>query len=163
MLKRRDKEDFTEEHQAHPQRKEEASSAKTADKAHSSTDNNFMSATFDKQCSSDPLRRCTTVVSCAFTTYVRSISPHQMMRHVIAGQKLKESVEAMRLQLAFLIGMIGFVSSPVWFLTCPYFLILAVAEIANQNVAAMFLYAVQRTPLQVNAQGFIEWSLSHGM
>ena len=86
-----------------------------------------------------------------------------MMRHVIAGQKLKEGVEAMRLQLAFPIGMIGFVSSPVWFLRCPYFLILAAAEIANRNVAAMFLYAVQRTPLQVYALLFIEWSLSHEM
>ena len=56
-----------------------------------------------------------------------------MMRHVIAGQKLMEGVEAMRyLQLAFLIGMIGFVSSKVWFLRCPYFLILAVAEIASK-------------------------------
>ena len=50
-----------------------------------------------------------------------------MMRRVIAGHKLKEGAEATIQQLAF---VIGFVCSTVWFLRCPYFLILAVAEIA---------------------------------
>ena len=49
MLKGRDKEDVTEEYQAHFKRKEEARSIKTADKARCSTDNNFTSATFDMQ------------------------------------------------------------------------------------------------------------------
>ena len=47
MLKERDKEDFTQEYEAHLKRKEEARSVKTADKAHSFKNNNFMSATFD--------------------------------------------------------------------------------------------------------------------
>ena len=49
MLKERDKEDLTEEYQAHLKKKEEARSVKTADKACCSSDNDFMSATFDVQ------------------------------------------------------------------------------------------------------------------
>ena len=106
-----------------------------------------------------PFRCYPTVVSCAFTTYVCTISPHQVMRHVIAGQKLKEDVEAMRLQLAF---MIGFVSSSVGFLKCPYFLILSCGgRNCNQNVAAMFLHAVQQTPLQVSTHNFLKSGHSH--
>ena len=44
-----DKQDFTEKYQAYSKRKEEASSVKTAGKAHCSTDNNFMPATLDMQ------------------------------------------------------------------------------------------------------------------
>ena len=61
-----------------------------------------------------------------------------MMRYVIAGEKLKQGVEAMRLQLAF---MIKFVSSPVWFLMFTCFLTFG-GRTCYQNVAAMFLCAV---------------------
>ena len=49
MLKERDIEDFTQEYEAHLKRKEKARTVITADKAHCSTDNNFMSVTFDMQ------------------------------------------------------------------------------------------------------------------
>ena len=94
---------------------------------------------------------CTTFISCAFTTNVYTSSP-QMMHHVIAGKKL-EGVEAMRLQLAF---MIEFVSSPVCFLRCALFSYTCDGRNCNKNVTAMFLCAIQRTPHQVIMHNFLE-------
>ena len=76
-----------------------------------------------------------------------------MMRHVIGDQKLKEGVEATRLQLAF---MIGFISSSVRSMRCPYFLILAVAKVGTK----MWLQ-VQRTFLHIITLNFLESGYSH--
>ena len=49
ILKERDKKELAEEYLAHLKRKKEAHSKQTADKARCSTNNNFMSTTFDMQ------------------------------------------------------------------------------------------------------------------
>ena len=79
------------------------------------------------------------------------------MRYVIAGEKLKEGVEAMRRQLAF---MIRFINSPVWLLMSTCFLTCG-GRTCNQNVATMFLCVVQRTPLLVIMPNFVESGHSH--
>ena len=167
MLEERGKEDFTEEFQAHPKRKEEASSVKTTDKAHCSTDNNFMSATFDMQSvlqipSSPALPLYYSRKLCVSNLGVYNLTtPNDAScycssevegRH--GSNQIKTCISDWYCWIRQLPSMVFEVS--LFSDTCG-------GRNCNQNVAAMFLYAVQRTPFKGNAQLFTEWSLSHGV
>ena len=82
-----------------------------------------------------------------------------MMRYVIAGEKLKEGVEAMRRQLAF---MIRFVSSPVMVFDVYLFSYLRWTNVQPKCGCNVSLCGTADTSSSNHAQLCREWSLSHG-
>lgn len=157
-----EKEKFKEEYAEHLRKKEEAQRAKAEDKARTTTESGFVSATFDLQ---SVLQIPSSSVSlmyysrklCAYNLCVYNAGPPNdafcyCWSEVEGGRGSNEIATCVYEWLCQLPSNVTEVS--LFSDTCG-------GQNRNQNVAAMFLYAVQNTSLQIITHNFLESGHSH--
>ena len=162
MLNGDAKENFRAEYEVHLTRKEEAQAAKTADKERATGERAFVSATFDLesvlQIPSSPVSQMYySRKICVYNLCVYEAAPPKQafcycwpeMEGGRGSNEISTCLFKWLNQLPRTVEEVSLFSD-----TCG-------GQNRNQNVAAMFLYAVQKLPIQMITHNFLESGHSH--